>query len=243
MERKLDSWYSPSLNSEMPIASYGHFGFALLLIPTAAADYLEYERFNLIETLQPMIDAGKLKIFSINSINTESWMNDSMLPEHKAIRQNQFNDYVFNEVIPYIKTHSSNDTMVFTCGASFGALHAMNLFLKRPDMINGVISMSGVYDLTEYTKGYWDDQVYFNSPQHYVPNLNDPWYLDKIKASHHVHILTGSGDYEDPDASRNFVHVLYEKGIWCDLEVWGADVKHDWETWRKMLPYVINSKF
>jgi esterase/lipase superfamily enzyme len=177
MERKLDSWYSPSLNSEMPIASYGHFGFALLLIPTAAADYLEYERFNLIETLQPMIDAGKLKVFSINSINTESWMNDSMLPEHKAIRQNQFNDYVFNEVIPYIKTHSSNDTMVFTCGASFGALHAMNLFLKRPDMINGVISMSGVYDLTEYTKGYWDDQVYFNSPQHYVPNLNDPWYL------------------------------------------------------------------
>jgi esterase/lipase superfamily enzyme len=67
--------------------------------------------------------------------------------------------------------------------------------------------------------------------------------LDKIKASHHVHILTGSGDYEDPDASRSFVHVLYEKGIWCDLEVWGADVKHDWETWRKMLPYVINSKF
>jgi len=243
MERKLDSWYSPSLGQEMPVASYGHFGFALLMIPTAAADYLEYERFKLIDALAPLIDSGKLKVFSINSINTESWMNNDMLPEHKAIRQNQFNEYVFNEVIPYIRTHSSNDTMIYTCGASFGALHAMNLFLKRPDIINGAVSMSGVYDLTEYTKGYWDDQVYFNSPQHYIPNLNDAFYLDKIKASHHIHVYTGSGDYEDPEASRRFVHLLFEKGIWCDLEVWGPEIKHDWETWRRMLPYIIGSKF
>jgi esterase/lipase superfamily enzyme len=243
MERKLDSWFSPSLGKEMPIASYGHFGFALLMIPTAAADYLEYERFNLIDALAPMVNAGKMKVFSINSINTESWMNNEMLPEHKAIRQNQFNEYVFNEVIPYIRTQTSNDTLIYTCGASFGALHGMNLFLKRPDIINGVISMSGVYDLTEYTKGYWDDQVYFNSPQHYVPNLSDEWYLEKIKASHHIHIYTGSGDYEDPDASRRFVHVLFEKGIWCDLQVWGQDIKHDWETWRKMLPHILHTKF
>jgi esterase/lipase superfamily enzyme len=243
MDRKLDSWYSPSLGKDMPIASYGHFGFALLMIPTAAADYLEYERFNLIDALAPFVDSGKMKVFSINSINTESWMNNEMLPEHKAIRQNQFNEYVFNEVIPYIRTQTSQDTMIYTCGASFGALHAMNLFLKRPDIINGAVSMSGVYDLTEYTKGYWDDQVYFNSPQHYVPNLSDEWYLEKIKASHHIHIYTGSGDYEDPEASRRFVHVLFEKGIWCDLQVWGQDIKHDWETWRKMLPHILNTKF
>jgi esterase/lipase superfamily enzyme len=213
------------------------------MIPTAAADYLEYERFNLIDALAPFVDSGKMKVFSINSINTESWMNNEMLPEHKAIRQNQFNEYVFNEVIPYIRTQTSQDTMIYTCGASFGALHAMNLFLKRPDIINGAVSMSGVYDLTEYTKGYWDDQVYFNSPQHYVPNLSDEWYLEKIKASHHIHIYTGSGDYEDPEASRRFVHVLFEKGIWCDLQVWGQDIKHDWETWRKMLPHILNTKF
>ncbi len=36
----------------MEIAMYGHFGFALLLLPTAAADYLEYETFS------PDLDAG-----------------------------------------------------------------------------------------------------------------------------------------------------------------------------------------
>ncbi len=243
MRRELASWYSPSLNKEMPIASYGHYGFAVLLIPTAAADYLEYERFQLIDTLAPLIESGKCRVFSIDSINKESWLNNEMEPSHKAIRHNQFNEYVFNEVIPFIRNATSQETFIYTCGASFGALHAMNLFLKRPDIINGAISMSGVYNLAEYTKGYWDDQVYFNSPEHYISNLSDQYYLDKIKASHHIHIYTGSGDYEDPNASRRFAQLLFDKGIWCDLDVWGQDIKHDWPTWRKMLPYILENKF
>lgn len=243
MQRELSSWYSPALGAEMPIASYGHHGFVILLVPTAAADYLEYERFLMMDVLAPYLDSGKCRVFSVNSINNESWLNNEMLPEHKAIRQNQFNNYIFDEVIPYIRTNTSAETMIYTCGASFGALHAMNLFLKRPDIINGCISMSGLYDLTEYTKGFWDEQVYFNSPMHYVPNLSDSWYLDRIKASHHIHIYTGSGNYEDPDGSRHFSQVLWDKGIWHDLDVWGPDIHHDWPTWRSMLPFILDTKF
>jgi esterase/lipase superfamily enzyme len=243
MHKEITSWHSPALRREMPVAIYGHYGFALLMIPTASADFEEYERFKLIEALAPFINAGKLKIFSIESMNKESWMNYSMHPPHKAIRHNEFNAYVFEEVIPFIRNNTSQDTFIYTCGASFGALHAMNLFLKRPDIINGVISMSGVYDLTEYSRGFWDEQVYFNSPIHYIPNLTNEWYLDKIKASHHIHIYTGSGEYEDPEANKRFSKVLWDKGIWHDLEIWGTDVKHDWQTWRNMLPYIIGTKF
>ncbi|MFY8004200.1 MAG: esterase family protein [Chitinophagaceae bacterium] len=243
MNKFVTSWFSPALQREMPIAVYGHYGFALLMIPTAAADFEEYERFQLLEALAPEINAGKLKVFSINSMNKESWMNNEMNPAHKAIRHNQFNEYVFNEVIPFIRTHTSNNTYIYTCGASFGALHAMNLFLKRPDIINGVISMSGVYDLTEYTKGFWDDQVYYNSPMHYIPSLTEGWYLEKIKASHHIHIYSGSGRFEDPESNKRFSQVLWNKGIWHDFGLWGSDVHHDWPTWRSMLPYIIQQKF
>src|SRR5438552_15622555 len=202
MHRELTSWFSPALNKEMPIAMYGHYGVALLLVTTAAADYLEYERFQLMDSIQPYIDSGKVKVFSINSINTESWLNNHMDPHHKAIRHQQFNDYVFNEVVPFVRNSTSWETPIITCGASFGALHSMNLFLKRSDIINGVVAMSGVYDLTEYTKGFWDDQVYLNSPLHYMPNLTDDWILSHIRSSNHIHILSGRGAYEDPDASR-----------------------------------------
>lgn len=241
MVREIHQWFSPALNKEMPMAVYGHYGFALLMIPTAAADYLEYERFELIQALKPFIDAGKLKIFSVNSINTESWMNKQMEGAHKAIRQNQFNEYVFNEVIPFIKTNTSIDTPIVTCGASFGAFHSMNLFLKRPDLINGVIAMSGVYDLMEYTDGFYDDQVYFNSPMHYIPNLADHDTLEQIRRGKII-MATGSGNHEDPEANRRFSAVLHSKSIPHNLEVWAEDIHHDWPTWKKMLPYFIDQK-
>lgn len=243
MKREIASWYSPALGKDMPIVTYGESGFALLFVPTAAADYLEYERFQMMEVLAPFINSGKVKVFSINSINNESWLNNEMAGAHKAIRQNQFNEYVFNEVIPFVKNATSNETEIILSGASFGALHSMNLFLKRPDLINGVIAMSGVYDLMEYTKGYYDEQVYFNSPMHYMPNLTDHNILETIRKSRHIHILTGSGAYEDPNASKAFAGVLYNKGITYELDVWGEEWKHDWPTWRAMLPAYLETRF
>jgi len=227
----------------MPIAIYGHFGFALLLVPTAAADYLEYERFQLLDQIAPFIDAGKLKVYSIDSINNESWLNNNMNPRDKSIRHQQWNNYVFNEVVPFIRTNSSPETMIYTCGASFGALHSMNLFLKRPDIINGVVAMSGVYDLTEYTKGHYDDDVYFNSPMHYMPNLTDHDVLEQIRRTHHLHIFTGSGSYEDPASSGRFARILYDKAINYELDVWGQEWPHDWNTWRTVLPHYLESRF
>jgi esterase/lipase superfamily enzyme len=243
MKREITSWFSPALQKDMPIVTYGDYGFALLLVPTAAADYLEYERFQLLDTLAPFINSGKVKVFSVNSINTESWLNKQMIGEHKAIRQNQFNEYIYNEVIPFIRTSTSWETPIITCGASFGALHSMNLFLKRPDLINGVIAMSGVYNLMEYTDGFYDEQVYYNSPMHYIPNLTDHNVLEQIRRSNHIHILTGSGEYEAPDAAKEFAGVLYNKGITYELDVWNHDWKHDWPTWRAMLPHYIGSRF
>lgn len=243
MKRQITNWFSPALQKDMPVSVYGDYGFALLLVPTAGADYLEYERFQLIDHLAPYINGGKIKVFSVNSINKESWMNNDMSGEHKAIRHNQFNQYIYHEVIPFIKNNTSWETPIIIAGASLGALHSMNLFLKRPDLIDGVIAMSGVYDLTEYTKGFFDEQVYYNSPMHYMRNLTDHVILEQIRKSRHIHILTGSGDYEDPEAGKGFAGLLYNKGINYELSVWGNEWKHDWPTWRAMLPLWIDTRF
>jgi esterase/lipase superfamily enzyme len=243
MQRHIDGWHSPRLNKHMEIVSYGHYGFSLLLVPTAAADYLEYERFQLIKSIAPYINDGKVKVFSINSINTESWLNKQMHPRHKAMRHQQFNEYVFEEVVPYIKNATSQDTPIIVCGASFGALHSMNLFLKRPDLFQGVVAMSGCYDLTSYSDGYFDDDVYFNSPEHYMKNLGDGWHLDNIRWAQKILISTGSGAWEKPEYSRSFSGVLASKGIDHELDIWGHDMPHDWDTWRKMLPYYLETRF
>lgn len=227
----------------MPIATYGHYGFALLLIPTAAADFLEYERFLMLDSIRQFVDEGKLKVYSVDSINNESWMNNNMNPRHKSIRHNQYNDYIYNEVVPFIFNDSNGRVPIITCGASLGALHGANLFFKRPDLIEGTIAMSGVYDLSTYTKGHWDDDCYFNSPAHYLPNLNDQYYLPLLRSKRHIHILTGQGSYEDPSASVRLSDILKSKGIPHELDLWGHDMPHDWTTWRDMLPLYLSTRF
>jgi len=243
MHTSIETWYSPCLQRDMPVAVYGHYGFALLLIPTAAADFLEYERFGLIQSIAPYIDAGKLKVFSINSMNTESWMDYGADPRHKTYMHKQWCHYVFDELVPYIKSQTSPDTPVYTCGASFGALHSANLFFRRPDLFDGCLAMSGVYELTEYTRGYFDEDVYYNSPMHYLPNLNDHIVLEQIRKSRHIHLFAGSGEYEDPESARRLAGILESKGIAYDLEIWGPEWRHDWNIWRAALPYYLDKKF
>jgi len=70
--RRLDGWFSPILGQGMPIVSYGHWGHPLLLFPTAAADYLENERFGLVGSIGGAIAEGRVRVFSINSINNQA---------------------------------------------------------------------------------------------------------------------------------------------------------------------------
>ncbi len=227
----------------MELVVYGDGGnYALLMFPTAAADFLEYERFHLVDSIKPYIESGKVRAFSINSINSESWLSDDIPSEMKSERHKQFNDYVANEVVPFIKNLCGDNAAIITTGASFGALHAANTFFRRPDLFDGTIAMSGSYDLKDYAKGYYDENVYFNSPVDYLSHLEDENILEQIKKSSHIYITTGQGNYENPDASRNLSNVLNAKGIDHTLDLWGYDIPHDWPSWRKMLPYFIETK-
>jgi esterase/lipase superfamily enzyme len=240
MHREIHRWWSPALHKEMDIVVYGHYGPALLMFPTAAADFLEYERFQVIDTMSGFINGGKVKVFSINSINNESWLNNWMNPTHKAIRHQQFNEYVANEVVPFITNHCQGLVPIITTGASFGALHAANNFFRRPDLFAGTISLSGSYDLKDYTRGYYDQNVYFNSPVDYLKNVHDEQQLNQMRNNKRIVIATGQGNYEAPGASQYLSHILHQKNIPHWLDLWGYDMPHDWDTWRKMYPYFLS---
>jgi len=244
MQRVIDGWHSPSLNKHMEIVTYGDYGFPLLMFPTAAADYLEYERFYMIEVIKDFIEVGKVKVFSINSINSESWLNRQVPTKYKAIRQAEYNWYITDEVVPYIWNSCQGRIGIITTGASLGAFHAANQLFRRPDLFDGMIAMSGSYDIRGYYQGdYYDENVYFNNPVDYLPNLNDDDYLPRLRQKQHIHIVTGQGDYETPDASRRLSGILSAKDIPHTLDLWGYDMPHDWPTWRAMLPYYLSAKF
>src|SRR5262245_6217806 len=178
MERRTTAWHSSNLNIEMPLVAYGHDGYPLLMFPTAAADFLEYERFHLVESIRPFIDAGQIRAYSINSVNRYSLLNEQMPPHLKAELLTLYDRYITDEVLPLIHKDTGNhDTRVLTTGASLGAFLAANTYFRHPDAFRGVIAMSGSYDITSYLQGFYDDNVYFNNPVDYLSSLNDDHFL------------------------------------------------------------------
>ena len=227
----------------MEIVTYGDYGFPLLMFPTAAADFLEYERFYVIDSIKDAINSGKVKAFSINSINREGWLNSQLHPRDKAIRQVQYNDYITREVVPYIWNSCQGRYGIITAGASLGAFHCANQLFRRPDLFDGMIAMSGSFDIRGYYKGdYYDDNVYFNNPVDYLPNMDDN-AVSQLRQKKHIHIVTGQGSYENPDASRRLAGILSQKGIPYEFDLWGYDMPHDWPTWRDMMKYYLAEKF
>ena len=245
MERRTTAWYSHNLGMEMPLVAYGHAGRPLLMFPTAAADYLEYERFHLVDAIKPLIEAGRVRAYSINSVNRYSLLNDQASPQWKAELLTRYDRYIVDEVLPLIRNEMGDgaDARPITTGASLGAFLSANAYFRHPDLFRGVIAMSGSYDIRSYLKGYQDDNVYFNNPVDYLSNLTDDHYLPMLRRAEAIVIVTGQGAYEAPERSRHLSEILSSKGIPHALELWGHDVNHDWPWWRKMLPFYLDKLF
>lgn len=243
MNKEYNSWHSPILGMTMPIVKYGHYGHPILMFPTAAADCEEYERFQLISAIQHHIDSGRVKIYSIDSINRHSWMNKEIHPAERARRQVLYDAYVYEEVAPFIWNDcKTNDIRICTSGASFGAFHALNAVLKHPDRFQDTIAMSGAYDVRSFADGYYDDNIYYNNPVDYMPRMEEHNILEQIRRCH-INIVTGQGKWEAPEQSRRMSTILWEKGIWNNLDLWGYEWVHDWPTWRVMLDFYINKLY
>src|SRR5437879_11884083 len=108
MELITTSWFSRNLQMEMPLVAYGHAGQTLLMLPTAAADYLEYERFYLVDAVKPFIDAGRIRAYSINSVNRYSLLNEQMPPKLKPELLTRYERYMVDKFLQII----SNENVV-----------------------------------------------------------------------------------------------------------------------------------
>jgi esterase/lipase superfamily enzyme len=244
VSRDLFGWKSPRLGLDMPIVRYGTWGRPLLLLPTAQADYLEYERFWFIKSLEPYILEGRVQVFSVDSINPHAWMNRKVSIPESAHRQALYSGYLEEEVVPHIRrTLQSPSVRIAICGASFGAFYAANAFFRRPDLFGTLLGMSGFYDLRpDYLEGFENDDTYFNNPMQFVKNISDHGTLEELRHNSQIHIMTGQGAYEAPHASRRFSQMLWDKGIPHNLDMWGHDMPHDWPTWRDMIAYYVGHR-
>ncbi len=105
---------------------------------------------------------------------------------------------------------------------AWGAYHAANLFFKHPDEFDSVVAISGMFDLQRLVGNYMDDTVYFNSPLHFLQNLEDDKLLQQIRAGKII-IAVGQGAWEEEmvDDTKKLQQLLDDKDIPAGL-IFGA---------------------
>lgn len=226
---------SRELQMHAQIVRWGSFGQPLLLFPTAGGDAEEVERFFLIKKLAPFIHDGRIKVYSVDSINGKTWTTEPSVP-HRVWIQQQYDKFIANEIVPMIRRDcNSEDIEVMVAGASIGAFNSLNSICRHPELFNRAICLSGTYDIQKWLEGQWFDEFYHQCPIQFVPGLPDGDQLNQLQ-NRFVLLATGSGEHEDPDESWKVEKALGSKGIPNRVDVWDSNWRHDWTTWREMLP-------
>jgi esterase/lipase superfamily enzyme len=229
-------WHSDRLKREVNMVRWGTFGQPVLVFPTAGGDAEEIERMHLVGAVGALIESGKIKVYSCDSVAGAALLAREGSAEHQMWLQNQFHQYVRHEVVPAIRTDcKSDDLEIWVAGASIGAFHAIAVTCRWPDVFARACAMSGTYDLRRFydAKNFTDD-FWVSSPVHFVPTLGGV-HLDKLR-ERFVLLASGEGRAEDIGESWRMADVLGKQGVPNRVDPWGKDVHHDWETWREMLP-------
>lgn len=235
-------WRSERMGGrEVTLARWGHFGQPILLFPTAGGDAEEIERFHMIDVMRPLLDAGKIKIYSCDSVAGKGLITREGGPRHQMWLQNQFHRYVRHEVAPAIRMDcQSPETDIWAAGASFGAFHAVAMVCRFPDVFTRALAMSGTYDLRRFFAAgphEFNDDFWSSSPIHFLPSLGGH-HLDVLR-TRFLLIVSGAGRAEDMSESWAMGSALGARGIPNRVDPWGPEWHHDWETWRKMMPQYV----
>lgn len=235
MSRESTSWRSERLGRDVKVVRWGEVGTPVLIFPTAAGDAEECERFLMIDALSPLMEAQRIKVYSVDSIGTQAILDDELSREAAARVQNRFDEAIYREVVPAIRADCKDGGIeVIVAGASLGAFNALAAITRHPDVFQTAICMSGTYDLTRWMTRSSQDW-YFSSPLDFLPGLGEGALLDKLR-ERFVLLTHGTGRWESPKESWNVADLLGSKGVPNRVDEWGDEWDHDWPTWRRMLP-------
>jgi esterase/lipase superfamily enzyme len=222
----------------MELLVFGHAGDPVLFFPTRTAHFYDYEDWQVIDALRKKIESGGIQVYCLDSIDKESFYNKDIHPAERIHRHLQYEKYVLDEVLTLVQEKNPHPTVV-AAGCSLGAYHAANLAFKHPHLFHKMVGLSGRYDLTtsleffdDLFDGYRDENVYFNMPGLFIPNLIDPTIIAQLKIMEIIFVVGEKDVFLENN--RNISNALWEKGIWNALHLWDGE-SHKARYWRHMV--------
>ncbi len=231
---------APAIGAEGSLIAYGHYGRPLLAFASEQGSATDFEDRGMIAAVAGLIDAGRVKVYAVDSFDAGSWHAPHLPLEERARRHGAYEDWILHQVVPRIHADCGGPTEIMLTGPSFGAYHAANFALRRADLFPLAMCLSGVYDLARLGGGERGAAFYFHNPMDHVANLHGDhlaWLRERLS----LLLVCGQGQWEDTTgalaSTRAFAGLLAAKGLRHELDLWGWDVPHDWPSWRAQIAH------
>ena len=242
MQYEQVTWYSERLGRDMTIRVYGHYGVPIIVFPCQDKQSDDFANNGMIDVLSPYINEGRIKLFCLDSNDNETVSYNGWDKAHAAYLLNQYHEYLINEVLPFVYQKQCGECLPYLLGCSMGASHAANNFLRRPELFSGFLGISGNYDIASFFKGYFNEDVYNNSPCHYLENMPDNHPYIEIYNSKRCITVVGSGDWEHLVYYSNewLARIIREKRIKMYCNFRDQNSIHDWVSWKAYICHYLD---
>jgi esterase/lipase superfamily enzyme len=229
------TWFSERVERDVDVVRWGTYGRPVLVFPTAGGDAEEIERFHLVEACRELLEAGRIKIYSVDSVNGRVLLSREGDAGRQEWIQHQFFEFIRHELVPAVRADcASADLELLAAGASIGAFNALGCVCLHPDLFRSAVCMSGTYQLRRFFDGPVGEAYAGSSPLEAIERFGDE-HLAKVR-TRFVVLASGEGANEDIGESWRAAHVLGGHGVPNRVDSWGPHWPHDWPLWRAMLP-------
>jgi esterase/lipase superfamily enzyme len=219
---------------------YGHWGRPVLAFPSEQGTSGQYEERGMIAAIGDLVEAGRVKVYCVDAWDSWTWHDQSVPLEERARRHDAYEQWIVERVVSFVRDDCGGAGEIVVTGPSFGAYHAANFALRRADLFPLAICQSGVYDVSMVGWGERGDAIYFHNPMDYTRHLHGD-HLTWLRSRASLLLVCGRGQWEDTTgalaSTTAFAGLLAEKGIRCELDVWGDEWPHDWPSWRAQLAH------
>lgn len=238
MDKKMVVRHSEVLGEDLDVIVYGTAGQPVMAFAPLGQRPESLEEVGLVDELSDYLDAGVIQLFSVSNVDGESWGSDGYAVE-RAARQEAYYQAVCEEIVPLVAEVSGSDARPLALGFDLGATHAAVFALRRPDLFQGCVCLSGVYDASRYFGDWMDATLYDNTPCAFLPNMpTDHPYIALYNQRQLLFCCGQEGSEADSlRTTREIDAQLQRLGVeaWCDY--WGGDVSHTWFWWKKQIRY------
>ena len=95
------------------VATYGHWGRPVVAFPAEA-----------VAAIGELLEAGRAKLYCVDSFDGESWSNRNVPLEEHARRHRSYESWILDHVVPFIRDDCGGASEVIACGCSLGAFPA-----------------------------------------------------------------------------------------------------------------------